>query len=373
MSFLENRLAILRQQGLHRSIASHSKELIDFSSNDYLGIARSKKIAESVSQSIETSDTIGSTGSRLLTGNFREMDALESQIAGFHEAETALIYPSGYQANVGLLSSLATRNDTLILDEYCHASLIDSSRLSWANCYKFKHQDLDDLASKLRKAKVEKFVVVEAIYSMNGAQADLRTIYEVCHEHNAHLIVDEAHSAGVRGSNGKGSCIELGIHNDVFARIITYGKAFGFQGGAVLGSAQLREFLVNTSRSFIYSTGVSPLHVHALSAAYRFVDGADEARSALRNNIRLFQHEAEKNGILCYASDTQIQAIKVPGNDNVIKCSEVLRRHGILAMSIRKPTVPGGEERIRICLHSFNTEQEIKKLIEIVRQWKGDL
>ncbi|MBL4654010.1 MAG: aminotransferase class I/II-fold pyridoxal phosphate-dependent enzyme, partial [Flavobacteriales bacterium] len=224
--------------------------LIDFSSNDYLGFARDFAV---LNHSVGVG---GSTGSRLLTGNSIEAEELEAFIAEYHNAEAGLLYNSGYDANIGLLSCVPQRGDTVIYDELSHASIIDGIRLSRAESFKFKHNNLEHLETRLKSAKGNVFVVVESVYSMDGDFSPLQELINLKQKFDFNLIVDEAHATGLFGKKGEGRCVELGIQNEVFARVHTYGKALGCHGAIVLGSETLRSYLINFSRSFIYTTAL---------------------------------------------------------------------------------------------------------------------
>tara|TARA_B110000090_G_scaffold104732_1_gene117556 strand:+ start:1249 stop:2352 length:1104 start_codon:yes stop_codon:yes gene_type:complete len=367
LKFLKQELGKLKADGLYRDLLG-AVQGIDFSSNDYLGLAKSSDFNVLFIAKVQTFSKQGSTGSRLLTGDSIEIQRLEAEIAEFHDGESALIYPSGYQANLGLLSSIASRGDTIIRDEYCHASTIDSLRLSFANVVKFKHNNTTDLEKKLIKSKGERFVVVESLYSMHGDISDLDAIISLCKKYKAHLIVDEAHTGGIYGSAGEGMVYERGLQNDVFARVMTYGKAFGYHGGAVIGSAYLINYLINKSRPFIYTTGVNFHQIAGLSVAYELIKQANGERKQLRDNVAYFSKLVANEKANWMKSSSQIQALFVPGNAAVMKQSNNLQMKQILAMPIRNPTVSAGTERIRVCLHAFNTKEEMNKLIGVVNE-----
>ena len=225
---MKQRLAERQQAGLLRVLPPPLDGLTDFCSNDYLGLAHS----------LEQPSTqfAGATGSRLISGNTTAAEELEMTIAQFHGAEAALLFPSGYTANIGLLPAISTRHDTIIYDKLLHASLRDGIGLSQSKAYSFAHNDLTDLERKLQIAKGEKWVVVESVYSMDGDQAPLEAMAQLCESYDANLIVDEAHGTGVLGQRGEGLVSALGLENKVWARVHTFGKAMGSHGAAVLGS-----------------------------------------------------------------------------------------------------------------------------------------
>ena len=340
---------------------------IDFISNDYLGLARSEKVADRISKYFSGISHImnGSTGSRLLSGNFEELEKLEERLAAFFHVEAALFFPTGYQANLALLSALGGKEDTIIYDELSHASIKDGTRLSQAKKYSFRHNDINDLSRKLRLSSGNKYVIVESIYSMDGDEANLNSIVQATEQSNAFLIVDEAHSTGLKGINGAGICVDLNIAERIFARVHTFGKAAGVHGGAICGSRLLRDYIINFSRPFIYSTGPSLHQVFSLQASLDELENSDDARDALNDRISYFQDEI-KNANLALQflkSDSPIQAIIIPGNAEVKKIADKIIQHGFQVKPILAPTVKSGTERIRICIHSFNTREEIKNLI----------
>ncbi len=359
-STLQLQLEERKKLGLYRSLIL-SDQKIDFASNDYLGFAR-----EQLLHPKNKSEYNGATGSRLISGNSSEAEQAEKKIAQFHRADAALIFNSGYMANLGLCSSIANKNDTFICDELIHASLIDGVRLSYASKFKFKHNDVIDLDQKLAHAKGNKFVVVESLYSMDGDEAPLQEIVRTCEKYQAHLIVDEAHATGVFGGQGEGLVCHLQLEKKVFACIYTFGKALGLHGAAVTGSETLRNYLINFARPFIYSTAMPPYVYQQIESAYHLLPSTNRAR--LFELIDYFTNEIktiDRFGFL--ASRSQIQGIIVPGNNIAKSLSEHLFKKGIYAKAILSPTVPTGQERIRICLHTFNTENEIDLIINGIK------
>ncbi|MFO0323327.1 MAG: aminotransferase class I/II-fold pyridoxal phosphate-dependent enzyme, partial [Bacteroidota bacterium] len=229
---------------------------IDFSSNDYLGFSSQELLYKELTQ-LQSSNRIGSTGSRLISGNSVLFDELEKNIADYHDAESALLFNSGYDANIGLLSSVPQKGDLILYDELIHASINDGIRLSFAKHFKFKHNDVIDLNHLLerhRNSFKEIYIVIESVYSMDGDSSPLNEIIALSKTFGARVIVDEAHAIGVFGEKGKGLCHELNIQSECFARIYTFGKALGCHGAAVVGSNELKKYLINYSRSFIYTT-----------------------------------------------------------------------------------------------------------------------
>ncbi|MBV8388787.1 MAG: aminotransferase class I/II-fold pyridoxal phosphate-dependent enzyme, partial [Mucilaginibacter sp.] len=307
----------------------------------------------------------GSTGSRLLSGNLSYTETLEQQIADYHNAEAGLIYNSGYDANVGLFSSLPQRGDTIILDELVHASIIDGARLSYANRYTFRHNDVESLEEKLIHAKGNCYVVIESVYSMDGDTLPLKEILAITQKYHAELIVDEAHAVGLYNN---GLISRLNLEDKVFARIVTFGKALGCHGAIVLGSKSLREYLINFSRSFIYTTAASFHQIASIKMAYKMLPQATDEIEKLRSNIFLFKKltAAAKGNLL--PSDSTIQCLVVGSNERARNIANELQNAGLDVRPILSPTVAKGSERLRICLHSFNTDNEITLLAEILHK-----
>ncbi len=336
--------------------------MIDFCSNDYLGFARSEKLKALVQTELAKYPDYknGSGGSRLLSGNTAFTEELEQQIAAYHQAETGLIFNSGYDANLGLFASLPQRGDTIIMDELIHACLIDGARLSLANRFSFKHNDLEDLEKKLKNAKGICYLAVESVYSMDGDEAPLMQILQLSQKYNAHLIVDEAHATGVFGS---GLVQRLNLQDQVFARTVTFGKALGSHGAVVLGSENLRNYLINFARSFIYTTAPGFHQLVTTKMAYALLKESDSIQTQLQNLISLFKNELQKkHPTQLIPSNSAIQSVIFAGNENVKKAADNLQKNGFDVRAILSPTVAAGKERLRICLHAYNTGQEIMNL-----------
>ncbi len=350
-----------KSKGLYRQLPSDNS-LIDFCSNDYLGFATSAKLKEIVNGHSTTTKS-GSTGSRLITGNTAYTEELEKKTALYHKAEAALIFNSGYDANIGLISCIAQKQDLILLDELSHASIYDGIRLSFARHYKFRHNDIEHLRQLIDKTPEARniFIVVESVYSMDGDCAPLKEISTLL-KHNVFLIVDEAHATGVFGEGGRGLCNETAIENNCFARIITYGKAMGSHGAAIVGSADLRNYLINYARSFIYTTALPLKSLYAIEAAYDLL-ASSNAQNELQKKINLFKHLTRGlNGLI--ESSSAIQCLITEGNKATEEKAMALQKQGFHIKAIKSPTVPEGKERIRICLHNYNTDEEIKRLAE---------
>lgn len=345
--------------------------IVDFCSNDYLGFAKDKQFALEAHQLLMQQElrVNGNSGARTITGTSKEILSLESTLAKHHLAESALLYNSGYTANVGLFSSLPYRGDTIIYDELIHASIRDGMQLSKAKSFSFLHNDLASLEKKLSLATGRIYVVVESIYSMDGDTAPLKSIAELCSQYDAALIVDEAHSNGIYGKDGAGLVVEIGLEKTVFARVITFGKALGCHGAAVLGSQDLIAFLINFSRSFIYTTAPAPHQVLSLKIAYDNLSKVENKRLILSKLIALFKLKIkEVLNVDLIESSSPIQCLIIPGNSVVKQVCSGVQDDGFDVRPIVAPTVPVGKERIRICLHSYNTEDEVIALVTSLKK-----
>ncbi len=363
---LSNKLIQAKEKSVFRSLKTNYPT-IDFSSNDYLGFSTQGYLHQEIKK-LEPSIKMGSTGSRLISGNSSLFSEIETSIAHFHKSEAALVFNSGYDANLGLLSSVPQKGDLILSDELIHASLIDGIRLSHASYYKFAHNNMASLLDLVKRHKdsfQEIYVVVESVYSMDGDCAPLIELAALCKEYHLHLIVDEAHAIGVFGEDGKGLCQALNIQDDCFARIYTYGKAMGCHGAAVVGSSDLKHFLINFSRSFIYTTAMPEHSLLSIKAAYQLLQTTTQI-GALQQNIAYFNSKVQKEKIQFIESNSSIHCLVVPGNENVQLLEEKLSSADVFAKSIKSPTVKEGQERLRICLHSFNTTQDIDLLFDVL-------
>jgi 8-amino-7-oxononanoate synthase len=361
-NFLEKKLEE-REQSNSLRVLRLNDDTIDFCSNDYLGIVKNKLLEGVINKNLPH----GSTGSRLLSGNYTLIEETEKIIAEFHDAEEGLIFNSGYDANIGLLSSVPQKGDVIIYDQLSHASIRDGIRLSFANSFSFLHNDVDDLEKKLSaaaKPQQNVFVVTESVFSMGGDMAPLKEISGLCEKYNAVLIVDEAHATGVVGEKGEGLVQHLDLQRKCFARLHTFGKACGCHGAVILGSTQLKKYLINFARPFIYSTALPPSGVSAIAASYRLFPFLNKEREHLNILISIFKKSLSKYSVS--ASDTPIQVVIVPGNDEVKKVAIYLQQHNFDVRAILYPTVPRGQERLRIVFHAFNTTEEVEQLIALL-------
>ena len=350
-----------------------SNHLIDFSSNDYLGFSKSEAIFNRTHSFLIDNKIIqnGATGSRLLSGNHAVYQEAENYISKFHDSENALLFNSGYDANVGFFSAVPQRNDVILYDELSHASIRDGIQLSNAKSYKFQHNDFEDLERLIKIYKSENseiYIVTESVFSMDGDTPNLEELVQISNQYNCFLVVDEAHALGVFGNDGEGLVQMLGLQDEVFARIITFGKGLGCHGAAILGTQKLIDYLVNFARSFIYTTGLSPHSVAAILVAYQHLQTEKEALQKLRENIIHFNQEKKQLGLnpLFVRSKSAIQSAIIPGNQKVKNIANQLQDKGFDVKAILSPTVPEGQERLRFCLHSYNSKEEISEVLQLL-------
>lgn len=332
----------------------------DFCSNDYLGIVRNQ-LLHAPADGLAS----GSGGSRLLAGNYAMVEEVEKMIAAFHQSETALVFNSGYDANIGLLSAVPQKGDTVLYDHLCHASIRDGIRLSFANAFSFAHNDLDDLQKKATGKTGNIFIVTESVFSMDGDVCPLKELVSIAKQINAHLIIDEAHATGIVGEKGEGLVQQLQLQDQVFARVHTFGKACGCHGAVVLGSNALRTYLVNFARSFVFSTALPEHSVSFIKSSYEIFPSMNKERMKLQQLVDRFQSAAIRFEKL--VSSTPIQAVIIPGNELVRAVAADLQKSGFDVRPILYPTVPKGKERLRIVLHAFNTLDELDKLINLLK------
>ena len=352
---------------------STPNSLNDFASNDYIGFAQNETIFQETHQLLldKNIKVNGATGSRLLSGNHALYHDAEAYVAMFHKADAALIFNSGYDANVGFFSTVPQRSDIILYDELCHASIRDGIQMSNAKSYKFQHNDLEDLEKLIQRFHtelVEVYIVTESVFSMDGDSPDLEKMVQLSGKYNAYLVVDEAHALGVFGEEGEGLIQSLGLQDKVFARIMTFGKGLGCHGAAILGNEALKSYLVNYARSFIYTTGLSPHSVAAILVAYQHLKNEKRTLEKLKDNIIYFNQEKMRLGLkpLFVYSKSAIQCAIIPGIEGVKTKANQLQEKGFDVKPILSPTVPEGQERLRFCLHSYNSEREISDCLELL-------
>ena len=352
---------------------------VDFASNDYIGFSKSKTIFEETHELLVSKNVSsnGATGSRLLSGNHPLYEETENHIATFHQSATALLFNSGYDANVGFFSAVPQKGDFILYDEYCHASIRDGIQLSNAKAYKFQHNDYEDLQRLLEKCQSEEdqsalgteiYIVTESVFSMDGDCPEFEIILSLSEKHKAYVIVDEAHALGVFGSTGEGLMQSQHLQHRIFARIMTFGKGLGCHGAAVLGSHELKQYLVNFARSLIYTTALPPHSVATILIAYHQLEKEKTTIQNLRDNIVFFNQEKQLLGLkpIFVRSKSAIQCAIIPGNEKVKAIAKQLQENGFDVKAILAPTVPEGQERLRFCIHSYNTKEEMAQVLQLL-------
>ncbi len=361
---------ILKQKLEERKSAGNLRELrsvpfaYDFVSNDYLGLARNPELFEKIHQRIskEGIKTNGSSGSRLLSGNHMLTEQLERRLASVFRARATLLFNSGYNANLSIISAVASRGDTILYDQQSHVCLKEGAWLSKAESFKFKHNDCNDLEEKLKQGRGNKFIVTESVFSMDGDFSPIKDIIALSKKYEANIIIDEAHSTGCFGVHGNGWLCEKELENEIFARVYTFGKAIGVHGACIAGSKTLIDFLINFGRPFIYTTALPLQSILAIDEAFTFIAANSHLRQELEARIRLFK-DFVKNQLSYNTSNTAIQPLIIPGNERIKAVARNLNDYGFDVRPILAPTVKPGRERLRISLHAFNGDEEIQNLV----------
>ncbi|RLA61470.1 MAG: 8-amino-7-oxononanoate synthase [Epsilonproteobacteria bacterium] len=365
---VQNKLLERLDQGIIRDL-SPIQGGIDFYSNDYLGHARSFDLNETVKANLED-HPLGATGSRLISGNSKLVMDLEDELAIRFNSPSALLFNSGFDLNLGLLSTIPGEEDIILLDQNIHASLKLGAKLSKASRNYFRHNDLEHLKDRLKfyrnklGNKKNIFVVVESVYSMDGDTAPLMGMVELAQKYDARLIVDEAHGAGIFGPNGRGFVSHLGLENQVFARIVTFGKAFGAHGAVVLIDQLFKKFLVNFCQPLIYTTAMPAHSLISIRESVRLCQESYINRQGLFLKIEKF-----KNALNRPSQQSPIFSIPIPSIMLLKDITKNLRENSFMVSPIFSPTVKKGTERLRICLHTFNDDKEIEQLAQEIRRF----
>lgn len=362
---IKSQLAELDEKGLRRSLSSPNG--LDFSSNDFLCLANDERLINSAIAGLHLVG-VGSTGSRLLRGERIVFAKVEQQFAEWKVAEKSLYFSSGYQANVGLISTITKIGDVIFSDELNHASLIDGIRLSNANKVVYPHLDFEKLGQLLRETdcKGQKFLITESLFSMDGDVAPLDKYAEICAETNTVLIVDEAHAVGIYGKKGSGLIEHFGLNHDSIISINTAGKALGVSGAFVAGSADLTEFLINRCRSFIYSTAPLPICAVTLSNSIEVIQNEPDRRKSLLELSEYFHQLLKDNGFAVPNETTQIIPILIGDSKKAVDLAHKMQLAGFDIRAIRPPTVPHGTSRLRVSLNIGLTKKNLEDFIQLL-------
>jgi 8-amino-7-oxononanoate synthase len=337
--------------------------MLSFCSNDYLGLANHPKIAQAMTAAIEKYG-VGSGASHLVDGHHREHELLEQELAVFTGREKTLLFSTGYMANVGVISALLSRHDSVIQDKLNHASLIDGGILSQAKLKRYRHNDVGHLAQQLERADGKKLVVTDGVFSMDGDCAPLSAIAELCQQHDAWLLVDDAHGFGTLGETGAGLVSQLNLTSQQVPLLIgTLGKAFGTSGAFVTGDTDTLDYLMQFARPYIYTTATPPSIAAATRASLKLVIAGEAKRAQLNANIAHFRAGVSQLGYELMRSNTAIQPIIVGSNERALSMSAKLKAKGLLVTAIRPPTVPVGTARLRITLSAEHTKTDVDELL----------
>ena len=345
-------------------------EYIMMASNNYLGLTHDARVQQAAMQAIQHYGT-GSGGARLTSGSFPLFKELEKAIANFKETEQSLIFNTGYMANVGTITALMNKHSVIISDELNHASIIDGCRLSGAHIERYKHKDVEYAEYILKNYKsAYKMIITDGVFSMDGDIAPLDRLYELSKEYNALLMVDDAHATGVIG-NGRGTAHHFGL-TDVDVQLGTLSKALGSVGGYVAGRKELIEYLINYSRSFIFSTALSPADIGAALEALRIVRDEPSVVDTLRDNTVYMAHKLQAMGIDC-DDETPIFPIVVGENDRALTLARELEERGIIITAIRPPTVPVGESRLRMTVTAAHSKEQLDYVAQTLHELLVDM
>ncbi len=376
MQPLQPRLKRLRQARLYRSRRLVSgttgplqqvdgRPMLLFCSNDYLGLAGHPQVVEALQRGAAAAGA-GSGSAHLVSGHNRSHHALEEELAAFTGRPRALLFSTGYMANLGVMGALLGKGDTVHQDRLNHASLIDGGLLSGARFRRFPHRDLSLLERRLRQSgSGEALVATDGVFSMDGDLADLPALADLCRREGAWLMVDDAHGLGVLGEKGGGSLERFGLGlEDVPILMGTLGKAFGSFGAFVAGSEALIETLIQSARSYIFTTALPPAVAEASRASLRLVRSEGWRRQRLQQLIGSFRVEATRLGLPLMASDTPIQPLLAGSPERALAWSRQLEQAGILVTAIRPPTVPEGSARLRITLSAAHTDAQLEQLLD---------
>ncbi|MCH8319813.1 MAG: 8-amino-7-oxononanoate synthase [Acidobacteria bacterium] len=369
---LERELEKIRSQNLYRRLTDPKG--LDFCSNDYLGLSRDPNFRAAILEKLEQAtglDSVSSPASRLLRGNTSRHQALEQRLSGFKGTEAALIFPTGYQTNIGVFTALVGSQDRVLSDAQNHASIIDGLRLSGCQKIVFPHLDLGAVEEALIQPHPEgkTFLVTESLFSMDGDVAPLETYAELAKNHEAYLIVDDAHAVGVFGEErGSGLTERFGVEKRALAIVSTFGKAFGLFGAFVAGPQVVIEYLINRCRSFIFTTAVPPLLLYGVEAGLDLLDAEPERRKRVCLLADRLRQRFKKAGLDTLQSAGPIVPVVLGKSERALAVAQCLQEKGLDVRAIRPPTVEPETARLRISVHADHTEQQIDQLAEAVEK-----
>lgn len=373
-----------KQAGLYRTrrvvsgaqkpeLVSDGKPLLSFCSNDYLGLASHPEIVRAMAEALPETG-LGGAASHLICGHNQAHQQLEERLALFTGRSAALLFSTGYMANMGVIAALAGRGDTVFSDRLNHASIIDGCILSRARVRRYPHNDMNALADMLSETAGHKLVVTDGVFSMDGDIASLRELAELCKCHDALLVVDDAHGFGVLGPQGQGTVSELGLsEEDVPLVVGTLGKAAGTAGAFVAGSQLLTDYLVQKARTHIYTTAMPPALARATRASVDLIERGNDRREHLRTLIERFRRCVPAMGYELMPSETPIQPIMVGDNWKALALSRALEERGLMVTAIRPPTVPEGEARLRVTFSAAHTDRDLDRLLDALGECRDTM
>lgn len=346
------------------------KEYLAFISNDYLALANHPEVVAAAQHAL-TAYGVGSGASHAVSGHCKSHELLEHAIASFTNRQAAIVFSSGYMANLGIISTFLTEKDCIFADRLVHASLIDGARLSGARLIRYQHNNIENLKTKIQLYKQGQiFIISDGVFSMDGDIAPIPQLSELAQEHDATLLIDDAHGFGVLGKNGGGSCEHYHLHNDEVPLLMgTLSKAFGCFGAFVAGDTTLINALRQFSRPYLYTTALPPLLAEASLASLNLIKKEPWRRTHLQQLIHYFQQRANELQLPVMLSSTPIQPFLVGDNQHVLQLQEALKQNGFLVGAIRPPTVPSGTARLRISLNADHTQENIEDLLSTLEKY----
>lgn len=378
--WFQQELQLIEEKGLTRKLRSFSngneseiimngEKFLLFSSNNYLGLATDFRLRKKAFEGISKYGT-GAGGSRLTTGNFVIHEQLECEIADLKKTEAAIVFSSGYLANIGVISSVMKAGDIIFSDAWNHASIIDGCRLSTAKTIVYEHADMVDLEHKLRKSHGDgkKFIVTDGVFSMDGDIAPLPEIVALAKKYNAYIMIDDAHATGVLGNDGRGTADYFGLKDEVDLTVGTLSKAIGAEGGFVATSSIAKNYLLNSARSFIFQTALSPSAIEAAREGISIIQHEPERREQLLNNAKYLRLKLVESGFVVKGGETPIISLLIGDAHEAMQFSEKLMDEGVFIPAIRPPTVPKGSSRLRITVMATHTMEQLNVVINKIKE-----
>ncbi len=378
MKYISDELKKIKESGLYRElkvvgnaqdihIEINGKTYLSFCSNNYLGLANNPLVVRAVKDAVEKYGW-GAGASRLVSGNMTLHETLESEISVFKEKESAIVFPTGYMANIGAISSLVSKGDLVICDKLNHASIIDGCRLSGADFRVYAHCDMKKLENVLKKSSnyPRKLIVTDSVFSMDGDLAPLPDIVSIASKYKAIAMVDEAHGTGVFGKEGRGVVEHFNLNKEVDVVMGTFSKAIGSLGGYVCGDVDLINFLRNKARSFIYTTALPPAVCAASIAGIKLIQKKPSLRKSLWDNIRYLKDKLILLNFNVILSESPIIPILIGDADKAVGVSKFLYEKGILIPAIRPPTVSANSSRLRMTVMSTHTKEDLERLLDVL-------